>query len=242
MVEKKNINVANLSSEFLHSQKEITEDFINENISMIKSIASKLVYSGKVPPCIEFEDLVSWGVEGLIKAKSSFNENLKTKFQTYAYYRIKGEIMDSIRNEWSYRMPQEYTEKKQDVRNKVADFIDNSTSDANNTASEKSVDNSLKAASFVHFLSNEINNVVASQKGMGNPEVEKVDQNYDELWSEINTLDDIEIELIKLFYVNGMKQKEIAKHLDLSQSKVCRIHLKVLKKLKFRLKEINKNE
>ena len=94
----------------------------------------------------------------------------------------------------------------------------------------------------MHFLSNEINNVVASQKGMGNPEVEKVDQNYDELWSEINTLDHIEIELIKLFYVNGMKQKEIAKHLDLSQSKVCRIHLKVLKKLKFRLKEINKNE
>ena len=77
---------------------------------------------------------------------------------------------------------------------------------------------------------------------MGNPEIEKVDQTYDDLWNEINTLDDIEIQLVKLFYVNGMKQKEIAKHLDLSQSKVCRVHLKVLKKLKHRLKEIRFDE
>lgn len=242
MVKKEQVNIGKISSEYLHSQKEISEDFVNENISMIKSIASKLVYSGKVPPCIEFEDLVSWGVEGLIKAKSSFNTNLKTKFQTYAYYRIKGEIMDSIRHEWNYRMPQEFKEKKEVVREKVADFIDSTSSEKINTTSEKSIDSTLKVASFVHYLSNEINNVVANQKGMGNPEEEKVDQNYDELWSEINSLEDIEVELIKLFYVNGMKQKEIAKHLDLSQSKVCRIHLKVLKKLKLRLKEMRKNE
>lgn len=241
MVKKKDINVSKIKSEFFHNQKEISEEFINENISIIKSIASKLVYSGKVPPCIEFEDLVSWGIEGLIKAKSSFNTNLKTKFQTYAYYRIKGEIMDSIRNEWNYRMPQEYNEKKEAVKEKVVDFIEKNCAESNGPV-EKVAENTLRAASFVHFLSNEINNVVANQKGMVNPEVEKVDQNYDELWTEINSLEDIEIELIKLFYINGMKQKDIAKHLNLSQSKVCRIHVKVLKKLKFRLKEIKQNE
>ncbi len=241
MINKKDVNVSQINAKLLYTEKEISEDFINKNINIVKSISSKLIYSGKVPPCIEFEDLVSWGVEGLIKAKASFNTNLKTKFQTYAYYRIKGEIMDSIRNEWSYRMPQEFNEKKEVVQEKVVDFIEKTTEESTGS-SEKVAANTLKAASFVHYLSNEINNVVASQKGMGNPEEEKVDQNYDELWTEINGLEDIEIELIKLFYINGMKQKDIAKHLDLSQSKVCRIHLKVLKKLKFRLKEIKKDE
>ena len=103
--------------------------------------------------------------------------------------------MDSIRHEWSYRMPQEYNTKKEHTREKVADFIASSSSEIQGASSEKVVDNTLKAASFVHYLSNEINNVVANQKGMGNPEVEKVDQNYDELWSEINNLEDMEIEL-----------------------------------------------
>ena len=134
MVKKKDINISQIKSDFFHNQKEISEEFINENISIIKSIASKLIYAGKVPPCIEFEDLVSWGVEGLIKAKSSFNTNLKTKFQTYAYYRIKGEIMDSIRNEWSYRMPQDHNEKKDAVKEKVADFIEKSCEESKGPA------------------------------------------------------------------------------------------------------------
>ena len=53
-------------------QKTIDEAFIEKYLGLIRSICGKLIHSGAVPKWIEFEDLVSWGIEGLIKAKNNF--------------------------------------------------------------------------------------------------------------------------------------------------------------------------
>ena len=56
------------------------------------------------------------------------------------------------------------------------------------------------------------------------------------LTEEIDELKEDEKRIVQLFYVEGLKQKEIADHMKYSKSKVCRIHMKVLDKLKRRLK------
>ena len=48
-------------------------------------------------------------------------------------------------------------------------------------------------------------------------------------------LEDQEKQIIHLFYTKGFKQKEIAESLGISRSTLCRIHSKILKKLKNRL-------
>ena len=55
------------------------------------------------------------------------------------------------------------------------------------------------------------------------------------LREEVETLDEVERSVVSLFYGEGMSQKEIAQKLTYSPSKVCRIHMKLLKKLKRRL-------
>ena len=70
---------------------------------------------------------------------------------------------------------------------------------------------------------------------MKDPEVEMVDETYDELWKEIKSFSDQEKSILELFYVNGLKQKDVAKHLKMSNSRVSRMHSCLIKKLKKRL-------
>ncbi|RAP28741.1 hypothetical protein DID78_04710, partial [Candidatus Marinamargulisbacteria bacterium SCGC AG-343-D04] len=173
-----------------------------------------------------------------IKAKSNFNDNLKTKFQTYAFYRVRGEIMDKIRHEWNYRLPKDYQERRKKLQNKLASFIQESM-DEQTSSSDKSLYDIIDKASVVHFLNYEFGDLESKQKGMKNPEEEQVDESHDYIWDQIETLSDEEKLIIDLFYVKGMKQVEIAEYLNYSKTKVCRIHMHLLDKLKTKLKKLN---
>ncbi len=74
------------------------------------------------------------------------------------------------------------------------------------------------------------------------PEIEVVDENYDFLWKEIYDLEHPDKDVIELFYIHGLKQVEIAKHLKISKSRICRIHMNVLDRLKHRLEGLKQNE
>src|SRR3989338_9529578 len=64
---------------------------------LVHSIASMV--SGKgLPPNIEYDDLVSDGTVGLMKAWDNFDPYRGVKFETYASYRIRGEILDGLKN------------------------------------------------------------------------------------------------------------------------------------------------
>ena len=64
---------------------------------LVHSIASMV--SGKgLPPNIEYDDLVSDGTIGLMKAWDNFDPKRGVKFETYASYRVRGEILDGLKN------------------------------------------------------------------------------------------------------------------------------------------------
>ncbi len=72
------------------------EELINENMPIVKSIASKY-YTNKIG--MEYEDLVSYGVMGLLDASDKFDEGKGVKFSTYASIRITSYIIDEIRKQ-----------------------------------------------------------------------------------------------------------------------------------------------
>jgi len=236
-----NLDINKLQQRDAVKDKGYSEDFIKENMPLIKNIASKIMQAGKVPSCIEYEDLLSWGVEGLLKAKKGFKKNLKTKFQTYAYYRIRGEILDSIRNEWSSKVPQEYRDRKQKLQETLSEFIEDVMHESTKSPKEK-VNKAIESATFVHYVSSEMKHGVSESKGTKDPEIEVIDENYDYLWKEIYNLEHPDKDVIELFYIHGLKQVEIAEHLKISKSRICRIHMNVLEKLKKRLQGIKQNE
>src|SRR2546422_11263334 len=75
---------------------------INETLPLIKHIAHRV--ATRLPSNIEMRDLINAGVLGLIDAIEKFEPERNVKFKTYAEVRIRGAILDSLRDlDWAPR-------------------------------------------------------------------------------------------------------------------------------------------
>lgn len=236
----KEVNVSQLNQEELrkkHEANSVSDSFVQEHMSMVESISSTILGMGKVPPCIEFNDLISWGVEGLIKAKKNFKGDKGAQFKTYAYYRIRGEILDKIRSEWQHRNPGDYEDYRKRIQGRIAEVaieqMENPDIDAGTI--QDSVHTIIENSGMVFMVSTEDYELESEKKWTQNPEVEHVDESPGVLWEEIKNLTPDQQEILDMFYVRGLKQVEIADRLNYSRSKVCRLHMQVLSKLRNRL-------
>jgi RNA polymerase sigma factor FliA len=78
------------------------EKQVLNNLHIVKIIASKLY--ARIPSGIELEDLVHTGILGLIEAVERYDPSKGTRFATYASLRIRGAILDELRNlDWASR-------------------------------------------------------------------------------------------------------------------------------------------
>ncbi|NLK75683.1 MAG: sigma-70 family RNA polymerase sigma factor, partial [Clostridiales bacterium] len=74
---------------------ELQEKIILEYAELVKLVAGRLsMYLGNH---VEYDDLVGYGIFGLIDAIDKFDYNKGVKFETYASLRIRGAILDQIR-------------------------------------------------------------------------------------------------------------------------------------------------
>ena len=71
------------------------EKIVEQYIPLVKYIASRIMIGRST--YIEYEDLVSYGMIGLMDAISKFDPDKGIKFSSYASIRIKGEMIDQIR-------------------------------------------------------------------------------------------------------------------------------------------------
>lgn len=212
--------------------------FITEHRSMIEAIASQLIGKGSVPSVIEFGDLVSFGMEGLIKAHRNFKPDKGSTFKTYAYYRIRGEMYDRIRSEWQYRNPGDYADYRKRVQERIADVVDEAITDLDSDTQVVDVETRffdlLSDSAVVSLMSIDVIGDVPATRDWALDQRQETD---DVLWAEIKNLDPLEQEFIELFYIRGIKQKDIAEHMNQSRSKICRLHMRILEKLRKRLKK-----
>ena len=59
------MNIDNIQQQLILEEKKgqrVTDEFIQDHISLVQSIASNMIGGGKIPPSIEFDDLVNWGI------------------------------------------------------------------------------------------------------------------------------------------------------------------------------------
>ncbi|MFC1751942.1 sigma-70 family RNA polymerase sigma factor [Thermoproteota archaeon] len=213
----------------------IPETLIVEHKSIVEAIASGIAGRGNLPIGIEFEDLISWGIEGLIKAWKNYDPDKKTAFKTYAYYRIRGEMYDKIRSEWQYRNPVEFYEYRRRLRSRLVAMAEGAleNTDALPGSDTKNKINSLIGNSAVAFmLSIEDLNVEPADQSVKH----ELDEHHFIIQEEIKNLDEEEKTIIEMLYKNDLKQKEAAAQLNWSKSKVCRVHIRALEKLRRRVK------
>jgi RNA polymerase sigma factor for flagellar operon FliA len=78
------------------------EALIIEHLSLIRHVAHRV--ATRLPSSVEIGDLVNAGVIGLLDAVEKFEPERGVKFKTYAELRVRGAIIDSLRNlDWAPR-------------------------------------------------------------------------------------------------------------------------------------------
>jgi RNA polymerase sigma factor FliA len=78
------------------------EQVLLENLPMVRFIARRI--HEKLPQHVQLEDLVSAGILGLMDATAKFDPAKNTQFRTYAQFRVRGAILDSLRDvDWGPR-------------------------------------------------------------------------------------------------------------------------------------------
>ena len=94
---------------------ELREQIIIEYAPLVKLVAGRLsMYLGYN---VEYEDLVSYGIFGLIDAIDKFDYGKNVKFETYASLRIRGEILDQIRKmDW---IPRTVRQKRKKIEEAI---------------------------------------------------------------------------------------------------------------------------
>jgi RNA polymerase sigma factor for flagellar operon FliA len=78
------------------------EQLLMEHLPTVRYLARRI--HERLPQHVDLDDLVSAGVVGLIDALSKFDQGKKVQFKSYAQFRIRGAILDSLRTlDWSPR-------------------------------------------------------------------------------------------------------------------------------------------
>jgi RNA polymerase sigma factor for flagellar operon FliA len=230
----------------LNEDPELRIDFKNKDavteayLPLVQIIAANVTSSGKLPPNISFGDLVSYGINGLLKAWENFDKTKNVKFKVYASYRIRGEMLDKIRKEWKYQNPGGYKSVNHRVESKVAQAALDTRS-ANPGDNEETLKNIAVNSSVAYLLSFEENqsggDVADSSLTLDESITRQIDfvEEKRALWDAVKNLGEDEKKIIKMFYIDDRSQKEIADALGYSKSKISRLHSAILTKLKLRL-------
>jgi RNA polymerase sigma factor for flagellar operon FliA len=72
------------------------EDILRRHLPLVRRVVQRL--AARKPPHIELEDLVSWGIVGLLDAIGKYDPAKEAAFCTYAQFRIRGAILDHLRS------------------------------------------------------------------------------------------------------------------------------------------------
>ncbi|HJQ73961.1 MAG TPA: FliA/WhiG family RNA polymerase sigma factor, partial [Gaiellaceae bacterium] len=72
------------------------EEVLRRHLPLVRRVVQRL--ASRKPPHIELDDLVSWGIVGLLDAIGKYDPKKEASFATYAQFRIRGAILDHLRS------------------------------------------------------------------------------------------------------------------------------------------------
>jgi RNA polymerase sigma factor for flagellar operon FliA len=214
---------------------------------LIKYIAGRLnIYFGSN---VEYEDLVSFGVFGLIDAIDKFDLNKGVKFETYASLRIRGAIIDSIREmDWvprSLRQKCKELEKAYwEVENElgrsatdrdIAEKLNKSVEELHKLLNEVNVSSLISLEDFLE-QNYEIGMEPTSGSKQDRPEYEaELNELSEILGNAIDKLPEKEKMVLTLYYYEELTLKEISAIMKVSESRISQLHTKAIMRLRGKL-------
>jgi RNA polymerase sigma factor for flagellar operon FliA len=218
----------------------LTDEIVRANLPMIQAIAASVAKSGKLPPGITYNDLIKFGYEGFIKAYYNYDTNSKTGFHIYAAYRVRGAILDRLRQEWKARNPVSYQKMQEKMQEKINEVVYQAI-DSNSTLNAATIDERKKRAAaivansaVIYLLSLDTADLLSKDaQALASDEFLK---ERGVLWGAVNELlSKKEKDFAYLFYIKEKNQAEAAKILGITKRECALMHIGLLDKLRARL-------
>ncbi|MDD5747960.1 MAG: RNA polymerase sigma factor WhiG [Actinomycetota bacterium] len=231
---------------------EIREKLILHYSPLVRYVAGRI--STGLPPSVEYSDLVSFGVFGLIDAIEKYDPSRGIKFETYAIARIKGAIIDEMRvDDWVPRsmrngareIERAYAALEGELKRiptdeEVARRLKISCEEYQNLLHKLSF-MSLVALDELWTIDGEHPDRIALAEMVEDVKVKDPSQTFEigEMKSivadAISHLPERERLVVTLYYFEGLTMREIGEVLGVTESRICQMHTKAILRLRSRL-------
>ena len=221
------------------------QSLIEHHLGLVDYVVNRLAIG--LPKNVSKEDLSSYGFMGLIDAIEKFDYRRGLQFETYASWRIRGAIIDGLRQgDWVPRSVREKAKRIEDAYQKLEQQYLRSVTDAEISAylqvSESEFQQMLKEISIATVCSiddpireeeNETRASMLVDEKAKNPEY-KVNEFFlkETLARAIERLTEKERTVISLFYYEDLSLSEIAEVMNLSPSRISQLHSKAILRLR----------
>jgi RNA polymerase sigma factor for flagellar operon FliA len=180
------------------------ESRITAHLQFARAVASRSID----PRCrgADREDLIAWGVVGLVQAARRYRGDRGASFGAYAARRVRGQILDALRER---------------------DPLTRSARRAFRAAQRASEDRGGTGSPFVEVSLDRIGDVAEVRPAPGRP-----DERWPLVASALRDLAPLERRVLVLSYGRGLTLREIGGEIGLSESGVCRLRARALAKMR----------
>lgn len=227
------------------------EALVNEFLPGIRYHACSLKL--RLPPNIEMDDLVSSGVVGLLDAAEKFDSSRDIKFKTYAEFRIRGAMLDYLREmDWFSRTARHNSNRLQNAYSRLEGILgrppeeEEVAKELKITVAELRRQLALFSGLSIFFLDEPLDEhngaAISAQKILADAardEVFREEQLRDlkeVLAKAIELLPEREKQLIALYYYEDLTMKEIAAIFGLGEPRICQLHGQAVLRIRGKLK------
>ena len=220
-------------------QKDDASSLIESNLELVKKIA--FYYRGRVGSIVEVDDLLQLGMVGLVEAAHNYSPKENVPFAAYAKLRIKGAIVDYLRKSsnlcrGTIRRKQDYERAKRKLEKQY-----NREPSVNEIATELQVDVSEIIRWKEDFAVSQHQSIEEASEAYGDflfaTEIsveEKIfnGQLKDILRENLSHLNEQQLLVLQLYYVEELNVYEIAEVLTVTTGRVSQIKSAAIQKLK----------
>lgn len=244
--DEKSDNIFQLLLEYKASQDiELRNQLVIHYGFIAKSVAIQM--RGIYARYAQTEDIIQQGLITLIDCIERFDPDKEVKFESYAFMRVKGAVIDFVRKQdWAPRRVRKFAREIAQATEILSNKLMREPTDQELTSylniTEKELlknNQEISSSAILSFEAMLENNWQwdVTEQGLDYesnlPEGRLFQQELKKtLMEAIDSLNERERLVISLYYYDKLRFSDIAKVLEVSESRICQIHTKVVGKLK----------
>ncbi len=236
------------------AEKADSASLVRAYLPMVKRIAYHMMT--RLPACVEVDDLIQAGLMGLLDAVERFNDGQGAQFETYATQRIRGAMLDELRQaDWASRNVRKSARKIEQAIHTLEQRLKRPPTEQE-IAAELNLDinayfdllNDARGAQLLYYEDlhedggENFLERFADDVSLGPFDILASQRFKKALAKACAGLPDREKQLMGMYYEQEMNFKEIGAVLGISESRVCQLHGQAITRLRSRLQDWGEDE